>query len=61
MPPFLLGMQCICTCADLLAELRQNGHATSNMTFYFCTSTGLIHKCATETPSLMRFLEFEEF
>lgn len=61
MPPLLLGMQNICTCADLVAESPQNVHATSNSTFYLCTSTELIHKYATVTPSLMRFLEFEEF
>lgn len=60
MPPFLLGMQCTRTCADLLAELPQNVHATSDTTPDFCTSTGLIHKCATETPSLVRLLGLKE-
>jgi len=61
MPPLLPGMQNICTCADPVAESPQNVHAPSNATFYFCTSTELIHRYARVTPSLMRFLESEEF
>lgn len=53
MPPLFLGMQCI-----YLHVCRPGGwitadvHATSNTTLYSCTSTGLIHKYATVSPTL---------
>lgn len=59
--PFAPGMQSVCTCADLVAESPRSVRAASHATSCFCTSTELIHKYATVTPSLMSFLESEEF